>query len=93
MGSGRGRARTPTSSSRRREREAAWDGESPRGRGRGRAIAPDPIPFIDLSDEDDQGMDWTMAWKEEVTEVLDPGLAWAMADHKALELAKHSSAE
>ena len=71
----------------RRAREAAWDGESPRGRGR--AIAPNPIPFIDLSDEDDeddQGMDWTMAWKEEVTEVLDPGLAWAMADQKAMDL-------
>jgi len=38
-------------------------------------------------------MDWTMAWKEEVTEVLDPGMAWAMADHKATELAKHSAAE
>ena len=34
-----------------------------------------------------------MVWKEEATEVLDPGLAWAMADHKALELAKRSSAE
>ena len=57
------------------------------------AIAPDPIPFIDLSDEDDQGMDWTMAWKEEVTEVLDSGMAWAMDDHQATELAKHSAAE
>lgn len=38
-------------------------------------------------------MDWTMAWKEEVTEVLDPGLAWAMADQKAMDLAKHSAAE
>ena len=98
MGRGRGRARTPPSSSRRRAGEAAWDRESPKGRGWGRgwAIAPDPIPFIDLFDEDDedvQGMDWTMAWKEEATEVLHPGLAWAMADHKALELAKHSSAE
>ena len=61
----------------------------------GRAIAPDPIPFIDLSDEDDEddpGMDWTMAWKDEVTEVVDPGMAWAMADQKATELAKHSAA-
>ena len=73
--------------------------ESPRGRrrGRGRAIALDPIPFIDLSDDDeeevtDQGMDWTMAWKDEVTEVLHPGMAWAMAHHKATELAKHSAA-
>ena len=36
---------------------------------------------------------FSMAWKEEVTEVLEPGMAWAMADHKAMELAKHSAAE
>ena len=38
-------------------------------------------------------MDWTMAWKDEATEDLDPGMAWAMADHKATELAKHSASE
>ena len=38
-------------------------------------------------------MHWTMAWNEEVPEVLDPGLAWAMADQKAMDLAKHSAAE
>ena len=71
----------------RSKMEIARSGESPRhsrrGRGMGRAIAPDPIPFIDLSDEDDEddpGMEWTTAWKDEVTEVLDPGMAWAMAD-------------
>ena len=57
------------------------------------------IPLTDLDDEDDKedkedkGMDWTMAWKDEVTEDLDPGMAWAMADHKATKLAKHSAAE
>ena len=49
------------------------------------AIAP--IPLIDLDDEDDEEdkedkcMNWTMAWKNEVTEDLDPGMAWAMADY------------
>ena len=38
-------------------------------------------------------MHWTMAWNEEVTEVLDRGLAWAMADQKAMDLANHSGAE
>ena len=43
------------------------------------AIAP--IPLIDLDDEDDEkdkedkGMDWTMAWKDEAMEDLDPGMA------------------
>ena len=34
-------------------------------------------------DEDvmDTGMDWSMVWKEEVTEDLDPGMALAMADY------------
>ena len=38
-------------------------------------------------------MQWTIAWKEEVTEVMDPGLSWAMADQKTMDLAKHSAAE
>ena len=42
-------------------------------------------------DKDDQGMHWTMAWNEEVTEVLDPGFAWAMADQKSMDLDKHSA--
>ena len=81
----RGRGRTPPCSSRICPSwEIAQSGESPRGRRGGKGIAPDPIPFIDLSDEEkeeeeedvmDTGMDWTMAWKEEVTEVLDPGMA------------------
>ena len=39
------------------------------------------IPLTDLDDEDDEedkedkGMVWTMAWKDEATEDLDPGMA------------------
>ena len=56
--------------------EIARSGESPRGRRRGRAIAPDPIPFIDLSEEEEE-------------EVMDPGMAWARADYQATEQARH----